>query len=80
MLESGFRESRILTEGYQLIYRDEQEWWDSKWTHGSCFALENMPGPLLEQFRAQAFRNLPALKEPDGFHEYWQVAWIVGTK
>jgi ubiquinone/menaquinone biosynthesis C-methylase UbiE len=80
ILTAGFRESTILTEDYELIYRDEQEWWDSKWTHGSRFALENMSSQLLEQFRAEAFRKLPALKEPDGFHEYWQVASVLGTK
>jgi hypothetical protein len=39
-----------------------------------------MSSQLLEQFRAEAFRKLPALKEPDGFHEYWQVASVLGTK
>jgi len=80
MLAAGFRESTILTEDYQLIYSDEQEWWDSKWTHGSRFALENMPSEILEQFRAEALSHLPPLKQPDGFHEHWQVAWTVGIK
>lgn len=35
MLEAGFRQSVILNEDYELIYRDEQEWWESKWTHGA---------------------------------------------
>ena len=80
MLAADFRESTILTEDYQLIYSNEQEWWESKWTHGSRFALENMPSEILEQFHAEALSKLPALKGPDRFHENWQVAWVVGTK
>ncbi|HSJ86756.1 MAG TPA: methyltransferase domain-containing protein [Anaerolineales bacterium] len=80
MLVADFRESTILTEDYQLIYSNEQEWWESKWTHGSRFALENMPSEILEQFHAEALSKLPALKGPDRFHENWQVAWVVGTK
>jgi SAM-dependent methyltransferase len=80
MLEAGFGESVILTEGYELVYAGEAEWWDSKWTHGSRFALENMPADLLERFHAESLADLPTLKEPDGFHERWQVAWAVGTK
>ena len=80
MWESGFQESTILTEDYELIYANEAEWWDSKWTHGSRFALENMPGDVLEQFRMEALEKLSSLKEPDGFHELWQVAWVRGTK
>jgi ubiquinone/menaquinone biosynthesis C-methylase UbiE len=80
MFESGFQESVILTEKYELIYADEQEWWDSKWTHGSRFALENMPSRLLEQFRMDVWKRLYSLKEPDGFHERWQVACVMGTK
>ena len=79
-LEAGFRQSVILNEDYELIYRDEQEWWDSKWTHGSRFALENMPSELLEKFHGEALSKLPPLKEADGFHEHWQVAWVVGSK
>jgi ubiquinone/menaquinone biosynthesis C-methylase UbiE len=80
MLEAGFQKSVILTEDYELIYADEREWWDSKWTHGSRFALENMPSQVLEQFRKDAWNRLASLKEPDGFYEHWQAAWVVGTK
>ena len=80
MVESGFGESVILTEDYELNYAAEQEWWNSKWTHGSRFALENMPGEILEQFRAEALSKLSILKQLDGFHEHWQVAWVVGVK
>jgi ubiquinone/menaquinone biosynthesis C-methylase UbiE len=80
MLASDFRESVILTQEYELIYADERQWWDSKWTHGSRFALENMPGELLERFHRESLVDLASLKEPDGFHEHWQVGWIMGTK
>jgi ubiquinone/menaquinone biosynthesis C-methylase UbiE len=80
MLASGFRESVILTEDYELVYTDEGEWWDSKWTHGSRFALENMPAGLLERFRRETLADLSSLRQPDGFHEHWQVAWVMGTK
>jgi len=80
MLDSGFSESIILTEDYELVYASEQQWWDSKWTHGPRFALENMPPEILEQFRLATWDRLASLKEPDGFHEHWQVAWVLGTK
>lgn len=51
-----------------------------QWTHGSRFALENMPVKVLERFHREVLGRLPALKEPDGFHEHWQVAWVVGRK
>jgi hypothetical protein len=80
MQETGFRQSMLLTEDYDLLYASEQQWWDSKWTHGSRFALENMPDKILDHFRRDAWNHLPPLQEPDGFHEHWQVAWVMGIK
>lgn len=80
LAQVGFSDIQFVPEEPEFVYRDEQEWWDSRWTHGSRYALEHMPPDILKQFQAEVFAWLPALKQPDGFHNHWRQIFTIGTK
>lgn len=78
--ETGFTDIQFIPEEPDFIYQDEQEWWASRWTHGSRYALENMPPEILASFQSEVFARLAPLKQLDGFHNRWRQIFTIGTK
>ena len=76
----GFTDIQFTPEEPDFVYQDEQEWWASRWTHGSRYALEHMPTAILASFQAEVFARLAPLKQADGFHNRWRQLFTVGTK
>lgn len=76
----GFTDIQFIPEEPDFVYQDEQEWWASRWTHGSRYALENMPPDILASFQSEVFARLAPLKQPDGFHNRWRQIFTIGTK
>jgi ubiquinone/menaquinone biosynthesis C-methylase UbiE len=76
----GFTDIQFIPEEPDFVYQDEQEWWASRWTHGSRYALENMPPDILASFQSEVFTRLAPLKQPDGFHNRWRQIFTIGTK
>jgi O-methyltransferase/aklanonic acid methyltransferase len=66
---AGFAGIQISTEHFDAIYPDEEEWWLMRWSISGRATLEQLAPPVLARFKAEAFRRMQALKEPDGFHQ-----------
>jgi len=77
---AGFSDVRAVTEEVEFTYADEQEWWQSKWTHGARYPLERMRADVLERFRAEAFAKLTPLRQPDGLRERWRILTVIGAR
>ncbi len=75
--KTGFRHVEIVEETYEFDYVDAEQWWQTKWTHGARFPLENMSAEVLVQFKAEVFERL---RQSDDFHEKWRVAYVIGVK
>jgi ubiquinone/menaquinone biosynthesis C-methylase UbiE len=77
---AGFTDIQIIVEEHEFIYRDEQDWWEAKWTHGARYPLERMKPEVLNQFRREVLARLAEQKMADGMRERWRLVCIVGLK
>lgn len=80
LVRTGFVNVQDLQEQADFVYADAQQWWDTKWTHGTRYSLEHMPPEALAQFKAEVFVKLQEAMEPDGIHESLNLQFFVGTK
>lgn len=80
---AGFQDLHSSTEMFDAIYRDEEEWWDTAWSHGwrmNLEAIEAQGADALESFKTEAFRGLQRVRAADGFHSNWKAICAVGRK
>ena len=61
-------------------YRDEQEWWNARWTHGTRYALEHMAPEVLAQFKAEVLEKLSQERQLNGLRETLLVQYILADK
>jgi len=66
--QAGFVDIQITSKELDMVYLDEEEWWNVEWSISGRAGLEKLSPETLEQFKAQAFDKLQAQKQVDGFH------------
>jgi ubiquinone/menaquinone biosynthesis C-methylase UbiE len=66
--EAGFVNIQIHTKEMDMIYREEEEWWNVEWSISGRAGLETLSPESLEQFKSEAFEKAQAQKQADGFH------------
>jgi len=66
--DAGFGEIQITTREMDMVYRDEEEWWNVEWSISGRAGLEKLTPEALKQFKAECFRIMQAQREADGFH------------
>ncbi len=81
---AGFRDVQVSTETLEAAFRDEEEWWSTRWSHGARMKLEQIEAQggaaALERFKAEAFRGLQRMKTADGFPDISTAICAVGRK
>ncbi|GHO92233.1 methyltransferase [Reticulibacter mediterranei] len=77
---AGFVGVQVIQEQAEFIYADAQEWWDSRWTHGPRYSLEQMTPQVLAQFKAEVLARLSQDARPDGIHETMRFQYIIAGK
>lgn len=77
---AGFADVRVVAEEADFVYEDEEEWWATRWSHGSRATLERMSAVALEKFKGDVFRRMQPLKQPDGFHVLLRVLYALGIR
>ena len=80
LTSAGFANVRILQEQVDFVYKDEQEWWDSRWTHGPRYSLEHMSPEVLALFKAEVFDKLAQEGQSNGLHETLRLQYILADK
>ncbi len=78
LTNAGFTNVQILLEDADFVYASAQEWWNSRWTHGTRYALENMTPEVLAQFKAEVFSRLAQEAQP--LHEILRFQYILADK
>lgn len=78
--DAGFSDIKILTQPFDWVCSQPEEWWDAQWSMSSRAGLEKLEPLALEQFKAQVFQNMGALKQPDGFHELLRAQFTLAQK
>lgn len=77
---TGLSKVEFVEESYEFTYADAEEWWQTKWTHGARFPLEQMSKEVMTQFRSEVFDQLLHAEAEDRLSERWQLAYIIGEK
>jgi ubiquinone/menaquinone biosynthesis C-methylase UbiE len=80
LARAGFADLREAPLEVEAVYADAEEWWAAKWTHGARRLLEMMPPELLRSFVAEVNERLPTMRQDDGFHEWWRIVCLLGTR
>jgi hypothetical protein len=66
--QAGFVEIQIHTKELDMVFLDEDEWWNMEWSISARAGLENLSPEDLERFKDEAFEKVGTQKEADGFH------------
>ena len=66
--QAGFENIQITTKELDMVYLDEEEWWNMVWSISGRAGLEKLSPEKLEHFKEEAFEKVQTQKEADGFH------------
>lgn len=80
LTHAGFIDVQVLQEQADFVYANAQEWWDSRWTHGPRYALEQMSPEVLAQFKEEVFTRLVQEAQSHGIHETLRLQYILADK
>lgn len=78
--EARFKNIQVVSEEKAFMYKDEQEWWDKLWTHGSIAVLERIPEDKMKDFKAEVFEKLREIKGEEGIVATIYVLYALGEK
>jgi ubiquinone/menaquinone biosynthesis C-methylase UbiE len=77
---AGFVNIQIITKEMDMIYANEDEWWTMQWSISGRAGLERLEPRRLEQFKAEVFDRMQALRQADGFHDRLQAHFTLAIK
>lgn len=66
LADAGFDIVHSSREEETFLFPDEAAWWQWAWSHGMRGLLEMLSPGDLDELRDRAFRELGALRTPDG--------------
>jgi ubiquinone/menaquinone biosynthesis C-methylase UbiE len=66
--QAGFVNIQIRTKEIDMVYLDEEEWWNVEWSISARAGLEKLSPEDLERLKAEAFAKVQEQKQDDGFH------------
>ncbi len=80
LTETGFKDIHITCEAKEFTYKDEDEWWDKQWSHGSRAWLEQIKEEQLESLKQEIYVKLQEFKKPEGISVTLTVLYATATK
>lgn len=78
MREGQFENIRVIHEEAEFTYTDEEDWWNTQWSHGGRYLLELMPPDILAKFKAEAFDKMKAMQ--DGYRHNFPTLFTLATR
>jgi ubiquinone/menaquinone biosynthesis C-methylase UbiE len=78
--QAGFVDIKIDTKELDMVYQDEEEWWNLAWSLSSRAGLEKLSPEDVERLKTETFEKIQAQKEADGFHEQLEAFCTVARK
>src|SRR5687767_12649129 len=66
--KAGFVDIQISTKEFDMVYLDEEEWWNVVWSISGRAGLEKLSSEDLERLKTEAFERVQPQKQADGFH------------
>jgi ubiquinone/menaquinone biosynthesis C-methylase UbiE len=77
---AGFANIQISTKEIDMVYHDEEEWWNVVWSISGRAGLEKLSAEDLERLKTEAFEKVQVQKEADGFHHRLEAFCTVAVK
>ncbi|GJQ34112.1 MAG: hypothetical protein JETCAE01_01220 [Anaerolineaceae bacterium] len=77
---AGFANVETYIEEYDWVVPNEDAWWEAIWSISTGAALERLEPHIVEQFKAEAFEKMQAIKQRDGFHRLLKANIATGIK
>jgi hypothetical protein len=71
---------QITSKVLDMVYQDEEEWWNVEWSISGRAGLEKLSPEAFERFKAEAFMKLQEQKQGDGFHYRLEALCTVAKK
>ena len=78
--QAGFMNIQITSKELDMVYQDEEEWWNVVWSLSGRGGLEKLRPEDLERLKTEAFEKMQAQKETDGFHHRLEAFCAVAGK
>jgi O-methyltransferase / aklanonic acid methyltransferase len=78
--QAGFVDIQINTKELDMIFVDEEEWWNMEWSISGRSGLEKLSPETLERFKTEAFEKVQAQKQADGFHYRLEAFYTTAKK
>jgi len=72
-IEAGFVRPEFITRRKMFYYRDEDEWWQTAWSHGHRAYLERIPSEYLPDFKTRAIDLLRKEETDRGIPFKWEL-------
>ena len=80
---SAFRDIKLFEEDKEVVYKDEEEWWEEMWANavrGSLEKISKLGNERLEEFKNEAFQGLQIYKKSYGICFNRKVIYAFGSK
>jgi O-methyltransferase / aklanonic acid methyltransferase len=78
--QAGFTDIQISTKELDMVFLNEDEWWNMEWSISGRAGLEKLSPEDLERFKAEAFEKVQTQKEADGVHYRLEAFCTVAKK
>ena len=78
--QAGFVEIEVVSDKETFYYRDEEEWWETAWSHGYRAFLERMDADVLARYRKQVLELILEEKTNQGIPVTWHLLYSKGKK
>jgi ubiquinone/menaquinone biosynthesis C-methylase UbiE len=83
LTEAGFKDIHTYAEVEDVIYKDEEEWWNEMWSNGVRYTLDklkHMGADALQAFKSEAFEGLVKYKKGNEICFKRAVVYAFGKK
>lgn len=80
MSEAGFVSIEVKRRRKTFYYRDEDEWWQTAWSHGYRAYLERIPSEYLPEFKARAIDIIRKKESARGIPYKWDLLFSKAQK
>lgn len=78
--QSGFVDSKVFSEDFKAIFGEVDSLWEQLWSASFRKELESMSASIREMVKARFYRNLEALRQPDGIHAVYRALFALASK
>lgn len=81
---AGFSHIQVFSENADFVYPTPEDLWNTLWSHGMRARLERIEHHAgaegLQRFKADLFKGLATMQQPDGIHQALPTLVTIGTK